>query len=124
MWAVVSTASIPKSTAAEFFSTSPAVIFAASDAFAARRLTSLATTANPRPASPALAASTEALRDRILVRKAISSISDTMLLISSELRRIARMASSASSICLLHSFRLSPTWPATWLERTALSALC
>ena len=46
---------------------------------------SVATTANPLPASPALAASTEAFNARILVWKAIPSIVFTIFLISSDI---------------------------------------
>ena len=45
---------------------------------------SVATTANPLPASPALAASIEALSARRLVSSAISPITDTILCISLE----------------------------------------
>ena len=51
-----------------------AVSDAAAALFAARLRTSSATTAKPLPASPALAASTAAFKARILVWKAISSI--------------------------------------------------
>ena len=60
------------------------VCWAASADLAARFLTSSATTAKPLPASPALAASTAAFRARILVWKAISSITFIILLISSD----------------------------------------
>jgi len=55
-------------------SISSAVFFAASAALMARFLTSSATTANPAPASPALAASTAALSASKFVWKAISSM--------------------------------------------------
>ncbi len=50
------------------------ISLAADELFAAKLLTSSATTANPLPASPALAASTAAFRERILVWKEISLI--------------------------------------------------
>ena len=53
------------------FSTKFLISFAASADLAARFLTSCATTAKPLPASPAVAASTAALRERIFVWKAI-----------------------------------------------------
>ena len=46
---------------------------------------SSATTANPLPASPALAASIDALRDKRLVCSAISLIAETMLLMDLDL---------------------------------------
>ena len=55
-------------------SISSAVSAAADADFAARFLTSSATTANPYPASPALAASTAAFKAKIFVWNAISSI--------------------------------------------------
>jgi len=47
------------------------ILFAASADLAARFLTSPATTANPLPASPAVAASTAAFKDKIFVWNAI-----------------------------------------------------
>ncbi len=73
-WAVLSTIFVPFSTASIEFSINVDVFFAASADFAARFLTSSATTANPLPASPALAASTAAFNANILVWNAISSI--------------------------------------------------
>src|SRR5574344_490312 len=52
------------------------ICFAASALLLARFLTSLATTANPFPASPAVAASTAAFNDNIFVWNAILSIID------------------------------------------------
>ena len=53
------------------FSTKAFISFAASADLEARFLTSCATTANPFPASPAVAASTAALSERIFVWNAI-----------------------------------------------------
>ena len=59
----------------------------------ARRCTSSATTAKPRPASPAIEAWIEAFSARMLVCSAMSLISSTMLPISCELspRRLMRL---------------------------------
>ena len=63
-------------------------------------LTSLATTAKPRPCSPALAASTAALRARIFVWKAMPSITPMI----SEMRWAdAFMADMVSTTCLIMS---------------------
>ena len=64
----------PSRTASEERSMSAEVFFAALADLPARVRTSSATTAKPLPASPALAASTAAFRDRILVWNAMSSI--------------------------------------------------
>lgn len=63
------------------FSMISVVTFVSSAHLRARFLTSFATTENPLPASPALAASTEALRDKMFVWNAISSIVLMTLLI-------------------------------------------
>ena len=121
--AVEWTVFIPTLTASVFFSTRPAVSLDASAVLDARRRTSPATTENPLPASPALAASTDAFRARILVWKAISSISLTIPVISRELFLISFMASSRLRICWSLLSRLHPTLSASLLDLTALSAL-
>ena len=50
----------------------------------ARLRTSLATTANPLPCSPALAASIEALRDKIFVLLAMEAMTDANCSISAD----------------------------------------
>ena len=70
------------------------MFFAAPAALMARFLTSSATTANPAPASPALAASTAALSARRLVWKAISS----MVLIILDVSALALEMSAIDSV--------------------------
>jgi len=78
----------------------PAVFFAASADRIARLRTSSATTANPRPASPARAASTAALSASRFVWNAISSIVFTIFAVASELDWIFSMAPvSRSMLC-------------------------
>src|SRR5882762_7344620 len=81
---------------------------AASALRCARARTSPATTANPRPCSPARAASTAALSARMLVWNAIESMTPMMWLILVEL----------DSICPI----VSTTWPITWPPLVATSA--
>ena len=95
---------------------------AACDERCARVRTSEATTAKPRPASPARAASTAALSASRLVWRAISSITPMM----SEILR------EESSICAMAATALATTWPprsatsralpADWLACWAFSA--
>ncbi|CSH94529.1 Uncharacterised protein [Shigella sonnei] len=72
-------------------SISPLISFAACALRLARLRTSPATTAKPRPCSPARAASTAAFRARILVWKAIPSITLIMSPIFCELVAISCM---------------------------------
>ncbi len=85
---------MPCATALTVSSISVAVLLEASWERVARLRTSSATTANPFPASPALAASTAAFSARIFVWKAMSSIALITLWISWDFSSIARMASS------------------------------
>ncbi len=80
------------------FSINSVVCLAASADLPAKFLTSSATTAKPLPAAPALAASTAALRARILVWKAISSITFIILPISLDEILISSIAESMSLI--------------------------
>ena len=82
----------PRRLLAIAFSILLAVSLAAAALRWAKERTSSATTANPAPASPARAASTAAFRARILVWKAISSISLTILATSALETSIATMA--------------------------------
>ena len=82
--------------------------WAAAALLCARDRTSSATTAKPEPASPARAASTAALRARILVWKAISSILFTILPTSLLDFSIAPMATAIASRLVLP--RLALTW--------------
>ena len=108
-------------------SCTPSTIVAISAAEAlersASRLTSSATTAKPRPSSPALAASMAALRASRLVWSAISLISSRIPPISST--RLARAAvrllvSRMSCSASLRFSAVSIAWPAT---RSTVSAI-
>ena len=76
--------------------------------------TSLATTAKPRPLSPALAASTAALRASKLVWKAMPSITDTISLMSLLAVLTSSMANTVSCDNVPPSFAMA----------SALSASC
>ena len=92
---------------------------AAAERWASDR-TSSATTAKPAPASPALAASTAALRARMLVWKAISSMFLTIFATS------ALEASMACMAVFMSTIVWAPDWAATraWLAKAfAFSAL-
>ena len=89
----------------------------------ARLRTSVATTAKPRPCSPARAASTAALSARMLVWKAMPSITPMM---SAIFWLLALMSCMVRTTCDTTSppcaaTRLAPT--ASWLAWLALSAL-
>ena len=79
--------------------------------------TSDATTAKPRPCSPALAASTAALRARMLVWKAMESITPVM-------SAIFRLISPTVSICTTRSRTdCPPFWaPVSVLRATSLTS--
>ncbi len=119
-----STRTVPCSTRSTLAVMRLLICLAASADRCARLRTSLATTAKPRPCSPARAASTAALSARMFVWKAMPSITLMM-----------------SAICLelsLIPFIVSTTWPTTvppltatveapwanWLACLALSAFC
>ena len=105
---VFSASSVPPDMDSREFSISSLVRAAASVDLAARVRTSSATTAKPRPLSPARAASTAALRERILVWKAMSSITLMMSSISAEEDFMCCMASTMRCICSCPSFACSP----------------
>src|SRR5439155_612947 len=79
----------------------------------ARLRTSVATTAKPRPASPARAASTAALSARRLVCRAISSMTPMMSAILRDEPSIRDMASTACA-----------TTPPLWLATSRVLAAC
>ena len=91
----------------------------------ARLRTSEATTAKPRPCSPARAASTAAFSARMLVWKAMPSITPMM---STILRDDALIEPMVSTTCADHAAALAPPLPrpttASWLAWRALSAFC
>ncbi len=93
------------------------ISFAASALRCARLRTSAATTAKPRPCSPALAASTAALSARMLVWKAMPSMTPVMSPICFELALIEPM------VCTTRP-TTSPPRPATRAALTASSLAC
>ena len=122
--AAVSSASFaPFSTAFREPSISTVVSRDASALLVARFLTSPATTANPLPLSPALAASTEAFSANILVWNAISSMALTILPISYDLFLSSCIASSISCIRVLLLAASLPTSATLLFAVAALSAL-
>ena len=88
--------------------------------FCARFPTSSATTAKPFPATPALAASIAAFRERIFVWKAISSMVLMILLISLDFSVMSCIARESSCILSLLSHTASP---ASLLISEAFSAI-
>ena len=86
----------PPSTALTLSSISCLISLAAAALRCARLRTSLATTAKPRPCSPARAASTAALSARMLVWKAMPSITPMM---SAILRLAAEMPCMPATAC-------------------------
>ena len=98
-WAVSSAIRLPLSTALTAPSINSEVLLEASADLLARLRTSSATTANPLPAVPARAASTAALRARMLVWKAMSSMVLMILPISADFLPMSSMASIISCIC-------------------------
>ena len=86
--------------------------------------TSAATTAKPRPFSPARAASTAALSARMLVWKAMPSITPMMSCTRCELVRIACIVSTASRMRLPPDSAISCTRLASCSTARASSAFC
>ena len=113
----------PLDTAFTELSISSAVFLEATELLLARLRTSSATTANPLPASPALAASTAAFRARILVWKAMSSMVLMILLISLEERAISSIAVIISRIWSLQISASFPAVPDWVFASRALSAV-
>ena len=122
--AVSSAIRVPFSTAFNEFSIKAEVSFEASALLLARLRTSSATTAKPFPAVPARAASTAALRARILVWKAISSIVLIIFPISFEQLVISSIACIIWCIFSLLTFISVLMLPAFSLAFCALSAFC
>ncbi len=101
-----STSFVPPSTFSAELWISALISFAAVALRCARLRTSEATTAKPRPCSPARAASTAALRARILVWNAIASMTPRM-------SAILRDASAMPAIVVLTAPIARPPWLAT-----------
>src|SRR6185312_4725867 len=102
--------------------TSTSICLVALAARSASRCTSSATTAKPRPASPAMDAWMEAFRARMLVCSAISLMSSTMLPISCELspRRLMRLEVSwmVSRMVFMPSMVRRTASPPLWATST------
>ena len=96
--------------------------FAACEERCAKLRTSVATTAKPRPASPARAASTAALSASRLVCRAISSITPMMSEILREELSIWPMASTALATTSPPRLATSRALAADWLACCAFSA--
>ena len=88
----------------------------------ARLRTSLATTAKPRPCSPARAASTAALSARMLVWKAMPSITLMMSAMRRELWLMSPMVVTTSPTTWPPRAATSAAEPASWLAWRAASA--
>jgi hypothetical protein len=118
-----STRLVPCSTRSTLAPIRPLISLAASALRWARLRTSEATTAKPRPCSPARAASTAAFSARMLVWKAMPSITPMMSAILRELSLMPFMVSTTSATT-------SPPWVATlealsasWLAARAVGVL-
>ena len=98
-------------------------MLAASATLPARFLTSSATTANPFPASPALAASTAALSASIFVWNEISSIALIIFSISPDVSPISCIAPSRPFICSLPDSTSFVAWAEFSAAFSALAAL-
>ncbi len=103
---------------------SPLISLAAVAERPARLRTSLATTAKPRPCSPARAASTAAFSASRLVWKAISSITPMMSAIFLEDCLMSAMAATAWFTTTPPRSAWSRAARASWLAWAALSAFC
>ena len=101
---------------------SPSISFAALALRLARLRTSPATTAKPRPCSPARAASTAALSARILVWKAMLLMTLVISAIFFELSEIPLMVLTTSSTSEPPRLAVVEATSASWLAWRALSA--
>ncbi|PMQ11810.1 hypothetical protein JaAD80_23150 [Janthinobacterium sp. AD80] len=90
----------------------------------AKLRTSVATTAKPRPCSPARAASTAAFRARIFVWKAMPSMTPMMSTIFVDAVSMAPMVSTTSLTMLPPRSATPDAATAIWLAWRALSAFC
>ncbi len=106
------------------FSINAVVCLAASADLPAKFPTSSATTANPFPAEPALAASTAAFNASMFVWNAISSMTLIILPISLDELLISSIAESISFICMLPCSTSLEVSKALLPAFSAFSALC
>ncbi len=115
--AVLAFSSTPSWITALVFVTISTALLAAWALLPASSFTSSATIANPRPALPARAASTDAFSARILVWNAILSMAMAILVISWALELILFIALERASICIFASCTflvISPVIVCVW----------
>ena len=118
----LSTRAVPRSTRSTLVPIRPLISLAASALRCARLRTSPATTAKPRPCSPARAASTAAFSARMLVWKAIPSITLMMSAILRLLSLMPFMVSTTSATTSPPCCATVDALMASWLAVRALSA--
>jgi len=119
-----STSFEPASTLPTESSMSALISLAAAALRCARLRTSLATTAKPRPCSPARAASTAALSARMFVWKAIPSITPMMSAIFLDAADIPFIVATTSPTTAPPLTATSEAPAASWLACRAFSAFC
>ena len=120
----LSTSDVPCSTRCTLALISSLISLAALALRCARLRTSVATTANPRPCSPARAASTAAFKARMFVWKAMPSITPMMSAIFLLLSLMPFMVSTTSDTTSPPCTATVEALMASWLARLALSAFC
>ncbi len=118
------TSADPASTFATLSAISNLISRAACALRCARLRTSEATTAKPRPCSPARAASTAALSASRLVWKAMPSITPTMSAILRELALISSIVDTTRATASLPRVAASDAPPASCVAALAVAALC
>ena len=114
----------PDSTRSTLVAISDLISLAASALRCASERTSPATTAKPRPCSPARAASTAAFSARMLVWKAIPSITPMMSAMRRELSLISPIVVTTCPITEPPRCAVSAAELASWLAVSAASAVC
>ncbi|MCW0448845.1 hypothetical protein NB706_001679 [Xanthomonas sacchari] len=119
-----STSTEPSVTRVTESSISPLISLAALAERWARVRTSLATTAKPRPCSPARAASTAALSARMLVWKAMPSMTEMMSAILFDEASMPLMVSTTWPTTLPPCEATAAAPTANWLAWRACSAFC
>ena len=122
VWPARSTRALPASTRETLLWISCLISLAASAERPARLRTSAATTAKPRPCSPARAASTAAFSARMLVWKAMPSMTPMMSAILWLLSVMLRMLSTTSPTTSPPCWATCEALRASWLACRALSA--